>query len=130
MEAPDNLKYTKEHEWVKAEGNMVTIGVTDYAQEQLGDVVFVELPAEGEEFSRGDALGVVESVKAVSDCYAPISGKVVEINDTLSESPEIINEDPYAEGWIVKMEASDSSEIDALLDSVAYKKFVDEEAGG
>ena len=130
MEAPDNLKYTKEHEWVSLEGNVVTIGVTDYAQDQLGDIVYVEMPAEGEEVTKDDTFGVLESVKAVSDCYAPLSGKVVEVNDILTENPETVNEDCYGEGWLVKMELSDELELESLMDNVQYENFVAEEAEG
>lgn len=127
MNIPDNLMYTKEHEWVKMDGKVATIGVTDYAQEQLGDIVYSELPANGEAVSKGETFGVLESVKAVSDCYSPLSGKVVEINDTLTENPETVNEDPYGEGWMIKVELSDSSELEGLLDPKAYAAFVAEE---
>ncbi|MFH0799251.1 MAG: glycine cleavage system protein GcvH [Pseudomonadota bacterium] len=128
MNAPDDLKYTPEHEWVKIEGKIATIGVTEYAQEQLGDIVYAELPAEGEAVTTHEAFGVLESVKAVSDCYAPVSGKVVEINDVLTENPATVNEDPYGEGWMVRVEMSDLSEIDKLMDHKAYLAFVEEES--
>lgn len=129
MDFPDDLKYTKEHEWVKADGKIATVGITDYAQDQLGDIVYVEMPDDGEIVSRGDAFGVVESVKSVSDVYAPISGRVVETNDPLKDNPETINEDPYSEGWLVKLELSDPSELDDLLDNKAYEAYVTEEKG-
>ncbi|MBT3181877.1 MAG: glycine cleavage system protein GcvH [Deltaproteobacteria bacterium] len=128
MNIPDDLKYTKEHEWVKLEGDTATIGVTHHAQGQLGDIVYVELPTEGEEISKEDTFGSLESVKAVSDCFAPLSGKVIEINNVLSENPETINEDCYEEGWIVKIELSDKSELEELMSDEQYKAFVAEES--
>lgn len=127
MNIPDNLKYTKEHEWVKIEGKTATIGVTGYAAEQLGDIVYTELPGEGEEVTKDDTFGVLESVKAVSDCYAPLSGKVLEINDTLAENPETVNEDPYGEGWMIKIEMSDPAQAKELMDHKAYQAFLTEE---
>ena len=128
MNIPDDLKYTKEHEWIRIEGDTATIGVTNYAQGQLGDIVYVELPTENEEISKEDTFGSLESVKAVSDCYAPLSGKVLEINSVLSESPETINEDCYEEGWIVKIKISDRSELEELMTDQQYKTFVAEES--
>lgn len=127
MEFPEDLKYSKEHEWVLVEGNVATVGITDYAQDQLGDIVFVELPAVGDKVSKEDAFGVVESVKAVSDIYAPVTGKVIEINDDLPDNPEILNEDPYGDGWIIKIEMSDPEELDDLLSSAEYEEYVAEE---
>lgn len=127
MEFPDDLKYTKDHEWVRLDGGIATIGVTDYAQEQLGDIVYLELPEEGEAVTKGDGFGVVESVKAVSDIYAPVSGEVVEVNDPLKESPETLNEDPHGEGWLVRVEMSNSDELEELLDSKAYQAYIKEE---
>jgi glycine cleavage system H protein len=127
MEFPEDLKYSREHEWVLVEENIATVGITDFAQEQLGDVVFVELPAVGDSVTKDEAFGVVESVKAVSDVYAPVSGTVVEINDDLPESPEMINEDPYGDGWIIKIEISDGTDLDDLLDAVAYQQYVEEQ---
>jgi len=127
MNAPDDLKYTKEHEWVKIKGNVATVGVTEYAQEQLGDIVYVELPAEGETVTKDETFGVLESVKAVSDCYAPLTGKVLEINDVLIENPETVNEDAYGEGWMIKIELANPSEIEGLMDPSAYEAFVAEE---
>ncbi len=127
MDLPEDLKYSKEHEWVLVEGNVATVGITDYAQDQLGDIVFVELPAVGDKVSREDAFGVVESVKAVSDIYAPLTGKVIEINDDLPDNPEILNEDPYCDGWIIKIEMSDPDEIDDLLSPSEYEEYIAEE---
>jgi glycine cleavage system H protein len=127
MNIPDDLKYTKDHEWARQKGTKVLIGITDFAQDQLGDVVFVELPAIGDEVKRGESFGVVESTKAVSELFAPISGKVVEVNDPLVEAPENINEDPYEEGWMIAIEPSDPKELAELLDAKAYKAHVDEQ---
>ena len=127
MEFPEDLKYSREHEWVLVEDNTATVGITDYAQEQLGDVVFVELPAVGDKVTKDEAFGVVESVKAVSDVYAPVSGTVLEINDDLPESPDMINEDPYGDGWIVKIEIIDPTDLDDLLDAEAYRQYTEEQ---
>lgn len=127
MNYPDDLKYSKDHEWVKVEGNVATIGVTAYAQEQLGDIVYVELPPEGEEFSKNDTFGVLESVKAVSDCYSPISGMIQEVNNLLNDNPELVNEDCYGEGWIMRLEIADEKELDGLMNSDEYAEFVKEE---
>jgi glycine cleavage system H protein len=124
MEIPAGLRYSKEHEWVAIEEEVATIGITDYAQEQLGEIVYVELPAVGDKISKDDAFGVVESVKAVSDIYAPVSGTVVEVNQELPESPEMINEDPYGDGWLVKVKVSDTSELEDLLDHDEYEELV------
>ena len=113
-------KYSKDHEWVIVENGIATIGITNHAQEQLGDVVFVELPAVGEKVERAESLGVVESTKAVSDVFAPISGEVAEVNDGLPDSPELINEDPYGDGWMVKVEMSDATQVSSLLDAADY----------
>jgi len=119
---PENLKYTKEHEWGLLEGSTLTVGVTDFAQSSLGDIVFVELPEVGSELSKDQAFGVVESIKSVSDLYSPVSGKVVAINEELSEAPESLNEKPY-ESWIIKIELSDESETSQLLSSDEYQKI-------
>jgi glycine cleavage system H protein len=128
MEFPDNVKYTKEHEWIRPEDDgSVTIGITDYAQQQLGDIVYVELPEAGEDPVVKDApFAVVESVKAVSDVYAPLSGLVTEVNDELPNSPEVINEDPYGDGWMVRMKPSDPSELDDLLSATEYEELINE----
>ena len=124
MEIPQGLKYSKEHEWVATEDSVATIGITDHAQDQLGEIVFVELPAVGEKISKDDPFGVVESVKAVSDIYAPISGTVIEINEGLPETPEVVNEDPYGDGWLIKVKMNDASDLDDLMDSDEYAEMV------
>ncbi len=129
MELPDDLKYTREHEWVLVEGNVATVGISAFAEDQLGDVVFIELPGVGDTVAKDDAMGVVESVKAVSDVYAPVSGEVIEVNDDLPENTEMINEDPYGDGWMVKIELSDPSELDDLMSSEEYKQFIADAQG-
>ena len=125
MSIPDDLQYTKSHEWVRIEGDTATIGITDHAQDELGDVVFVELPDEGATFDAGESFGTVESVKAVSDLYAPVGGEVVEVNSALEDAPEKINEDPYGDGWIIKLRTSGEAE---LLSPEEYEKVVEEES--
>jgi glycine cleavage system H protein len=127
MNFPEDLKYTREHEWARRKGNQLVIGITDFAQDQLGDVVFVELPEVGDPVKKGESFGVVESTKAVSELFAPVTGKVVEVNDPLADAPETINEDPYEEGWMIVVEPSDPNELDALMDAKAYKAFVEEQ---
>lgn len=127
MEFPEDLKYTKEHEWLLVEGTTATVGITDYAQDRLGDVVYVEMPAVGDKVSKEDAFGVVESVKAVSDVYAPVSGKVLEVNDDLPDNPHMINEDPYGDGWLIKVEMSDQDELKELMTAEEYQEYVAEE---
>ena len=124
MDFPEDLKYSKEHEWVKVDGGTVIIGITAHAQDELGDVVYVEAPEVGSSVDASGTFGVVESVKAVSDLYAPVSGKVIEVNSRLEEEPELINTDPYNEAWIIKVEMTDSSELDALLTSEEYSSYV------
>ncbi len=124
MEIPEGLKYSKEHEWVATEELVATIGITDYAQDQLGEIVYVELPAVGDKVSKDDPFGVIESVKAVSDIYAPVSGTVVEVNQELPESPEMVNEDPYGDGWLIKLRVSDMVELDDLMDSGEYGEMI------
>lgn len=128
MAFPAGFKYTKSHEYVNVEGNVGVVGLTDYAQDQLGDIVFVELPEIGQEVTQGEPFGVVESVKAVSDCYSPISGKVVAVNDKLNDEPGTINSDPHGEGWIIKVELADAAELDNLMAIAAYEKHAEEEA--
>jgi glycine cleavage system H protein len=128
MEAPPGLKYSKEHEWVSVGDTVVTIGITDHAQEQLGEIVSVELPAVGDRISKDDPFGVIESVKAVSDIFAPISGTVVEINEDLAESPEVVNEDPYGDGWLIKVKVSDPADFEDLLDSEEYEELIAQES--
>jgi len=124
MKIPDNLKYTNDHEWVKVEGRTGIIGITDYAQGELGDVVFIDIDSSLKEIKKGQSFGKIEAVKTVSDIYGPFSGKVIEINFKLAESPEVINTDSYNEGWMIKAEISNPSELDGLLDSNAYKKLI------
>ncbi len=128
MEYPQGLKYSREHEWVKVEGNVATIGITDFAQSELGDVVYVELPEVGSEVEANNTFGVVESVKAVSDLYAPVTGTVAEVNDQLNDTPELVNSDPFEEAWMLRIEMSDASELDGLLHADEYKAFVEEES--
>lgn len=127
MNIPAELKYSRDHEWVKVEGNRATIGITDYAQSQLGDVVFVEVPEVDTEITVGTGFSVVESVKAVSDIYAPVGGKIIEVNDALTDAPEIMNEDPYGEGWLAVVELTDLAKLDQLLSSTEYEKLIMEE---
>lgn len=117
---PTDLRYTKDHEWVRTDGDEATIGITKYAADQLGDIVFVELPETGSELGQFQTFGVVESVKAVSDLYSPVSGAVVEVNDGLRERPELLNSDPYGEGWIARVDLADTGELDNLMDAEAY----------
>ncbi len=125
MSVPEELSYTRSHEWIRTEGETATVGITDHAQDELGDIVFVELPEEGATLEAGDSFGTVESVKAVSDLYTPVGGEVVEVNEALNDSPEKINEDPYGDGWIVKLRTSgDASD---LLSASEYEQFLEEE---
>ena len=124
MEFPEGLTYSKEHEWVLVEGNTATIGITEYAQEELGDIVYVELPEVGEKIIKDDPFGAVESVKAVSDVYAPVSGAVLEINDVLPENPETINDDPYGDGWMIRVELTDKDDLKDLMDADEYAEYV------
>jgi glycine cleavage system H protein len=127
MKFPEDLLYTESHEWVKDEGSQVTIGLTDYAQNQLKDIVYVELPEVGSEFKKGESIGVVESVKTVADIFSPITGKVMVTNLTLKDHPQFVNEDPYGKGWMVKMEVKDKEELKGLLSSQAYQGSLPEE---
>jgi len=120
----DDLKYTKTHEWLKVKGNKATVGITDHAQAELTDIVYVELPSVGKAVKKGEELCVVESVKSVSEIYAPVSGKVVSINKKLEDSPETINKSPYGDGWLVELEIKDESEVDGLMDAKSYKKTI------
>jgi glycine cleavage system H protein len=120
MNIPADLKYTKSHEWVKVEGNVITTGITDFAQGELGDVVFIDIN-ENADVQIDDPIGTIEAVKTVADVFAPVSGKVIAVNDKVKDSPETVNKDPYGEGWLAKIEMSDSSELDSLLDAVAYE---------
>jgi glycine cleavage system H protein len=127
MDFPKDLLYSKEHDWLKIENNKATVGITDYAQSELGDIVFVELPEIGAEFECMKRFGVVESVKTVSDLFSPVSGKIIEINTTLNGEPEIVNSSPYENGWIVQIEMKNKEELKDLLSAADYKKFVEEE---
>ena len=129
MEYPAALKYSREHEWVKVEGKVALVGITDFAQSELGDVVYVELPGVGAELEANSTFGVVESVKAVSDLYAPVTGTVAEVNPQLNDEPELVNSDPYEDGWMLRIEMSDATEVDGLMDAEEYKTFVEEESG-
>lgn len=124
---PKNLKYTQDHEWVRVEGNKAYVGITNHAQEQLGDIVFVELPEVNDSFEMGDAFGVIESVKTVSDMFMPVSGEVVEINENLDDQPELLNTDCYEGGWIIAIEMSNPQELDKLMDSEKYEKTLEEQ---
>ncbi len=126
---PEDLRYSKEHTWVKIAGDEAVAGITDYAQAELGDVVFVELPSVGETVQQGEPFGTIESVKAVSDLHAPVSGEVVKVNEDLEDAPETVNEDPYNKGWIIAVKPSDESETANLLNAADYTKYTDEESG-
>ncbi len=121
MNTPTNLKYSKDHEWVKVDGNIATIGITDFAQSQLGDIVFVDIQTEGEELAAGEVFGAIEAVKTVADGLMPVSGKVIEVNAELEGAPESVNTDPYGAGWMIKVEMSNPAELDDLLDAAAYE---------
>ena len=127
---PKDYRYTRDHEWISVEGNIGTIGITNYAQEQLGDIVSVEFPKVGLEFSAGDSLALIDSMKTTSDLYAPVSGEVTEVNSELEERPELMNEDPYGEGWILRFRIKDPSELEGFLDVDSYDTFVKEEGEG
>ena len=124
MNFPENLRYTKDHEWVRLEGDTAIVGITDFAQHELGDIVYVEIETVGQGLNAGDVFGTVEAVKTVSDLYLPVSGTITEINPNLNSSPELVNNDPYGEGWMMKMKLSNSSEIDGLMDAAAYQSLV------
>ena len=125
MSHPEDLLYTEDHEWARVNGNIVTVGITNHAQDALGDVVFVELPEIDRELSNGDAFGVVESVKAVNDLYSPCEGVVIEVNDQLNETPELVNSDPYGEGWILKIQIESAEAVSHLMDAAGYAAHVD-----
>jgi glycine cleavage system H protein len=125
MHVPDDLHYTADHEWARVEGNRVRIGITDYAQDALGDVVFVQLPEPGTAVTAGASMSEVESTKSVSDVYAPITGTIVEVNAELADAPQRLNEDPYGEGWLCTIEAADPASLDELLDAAAYRKLIE-----
>ena len=125
MNIPDNIKYTKDHEWLKIEGNEAIIGITDFAQNELGDIVFIEVETEGETLEKEEAFGTIEAVKTVSDMFMPVSGEVIEFNPELEDKPELINQDPYGEGWIIKINITNTDEIDDLLSAGEYKEIIE-----
>ncbi len=126
MEFPTNIKYTNEHEWIRLEGDTAYVGITDYAQQQLGDIVFIDVTTEGETLDKGEVFGIIEVVKTVSDLFLPIGGEILEVNPQLEEHPELVNQDPYGEGWIIKLKPTDASELDDLLDAAGYKEIINE----
>ncbi len=125
MTIPDSLKYTNDHEWIKIDGDEALIGITEFAQKELGDIVFIEVETEGETLAKGDAFGTIEAVKTVSDMFMPVNGEVLEFNEELESNPEIVNKDPYGEGWIVKIKIADMAEINDLLDADTYKEQIE-----
>jgi glycine cleavage system H protein len=125
---PEDLSYTKDHEWVRTKGDQATVGITDHAQNQLGDVVYVELPKVGDKFEVSEPFGSVESVKAVSEIYMPVGGSVIEVNESLNDSPEQVNEDPYGDGWMIRIKIDNPAQVDALLTAVEYEDYIKEEA--
>lgn len=125
MKIPAELKYTEDHEWVRVEGDTATVGITDFAQGELGDVVFVEIETEGEELDKGETFGTVEAVKTVSDLFMPVGGEVSEVNEALADEPELVNKDPYGKGWMIKIKVSDAAELDELLSADDYKKMIE-----
>ena len=124
MNIPEELRYTEEHEWVKLDGNVATVGITDFAQSELGDIVYLEIDTLDSEINSNDVFGTVEAVKTVSDLFMPVNGKVIEVNSSLEDNPEVVNDDPYGEGWIIKIEVSNPSDIDALMSSEEYKNLI------
>lgn len=126
MNFPSNVKYTNEHEWIRPEGEEAYVGITDYAQDQLGDIVFVDITTEGETLEKGEVFGTIEVVKTVSDLFLPVGGEVLEVNPALEEHPELVNQDPYGEGWLVKIKPTQPNEMDELLDAEAYKQLINE----
>ena len=124
MNFPQNLKYTNEHEWIRVEGDMAYVGITDYAQEQLGDIVFVDIPTVGESLEANETLGTIAVVKTISDLFLPVAGEVIEQNESLEENPELVNKDPYGEGWLIKMKPANLKDIEDLLDAEAYKAVI------
>ena len=125
MNLPENLKYTKDHEWIRIEGDTAIVGITDYAQEQLGDIVFIEIEVDGENLDKEEVFGTIEAVKTVSDMFMPLTGEVVEVNPALEDAPELVNTDPYGEGWMIKIKFDNKAEIDELLDIAAYKETLE-----
>jgi len=125
MNIPADLKYTEDHEWVRVEGDVAVVGITDFAQGELGDVVFVEIETEGEELGKGETFGTVEAVKTVSDLFMPVGGEVTEVNEALADDPELVNKDPYGEGWMIKVKVTDAAELGELMDADAYKAMIE-----
>ena len=125
---PSDLKYDKEHEWVRLEGDLAVIGITDFAQDQLGDVVYIDLPAEGDTVKAGETFGEIESVKSVSELYSPVSGEVVEVNSALDDAPEVVNAEPYGDGWMIQVKLDDPAEVDGLMSAAEYEAFISEGA--
>ncbi|HBL78190.1 MAG: glycine cleavage system protein H [Bacteroidetes bacterium GWF2_42_66] len=125
MNLPENLKYTKDHEWIRAEGNEAFVGITDFAQGELGDIVFVEIETEGEKLSKGDTFGTIEAVKTVSDLFMPVGGEVLEFNTTLEDAPELVNKDPYGEGWLIRISMEDAAELGDLMNVAEYKAMLE-----
>jgi glycine cleavage system H protein len=126
MNIPENLRYTKDHEWIRVESGFAYIGITDFAQKELGDIVYIEIETEGEDLAKEDAFGTIEAVKTVSDMFMPVAGKVVEVNPVLEDAPETVNTDPYGEGWMIKIEMSDAAELDELMSAADYAKMLEE----
>ncbi len=126
MNFPSNVRYTNEHEWIRIEGEDAFVGITDYAQEQLGDIVFVDIPTVGEKLEKGEVFGTIEVVKTISDLFLPVNGEILEQNEELADQPELVNQDPYGKGWLIKIKPEDLSEIDGLLDAAEYKKLINE----
>ena len=125
MKIPADLRYTQDHEWIRVEGNVATVGITDYAQNELGDIVYVEIETEGEDLDKGETFGTVEAVKPVSDLIMPVSGKVIEFNELLADEPELVNKDPYVKGWMIKIEMTDEADLEELLSADNYKKMIE-----
>ena len=126
MNFPTNVKYTKEHEWIRLEGDVAYVGITDYAQEQLGDIVFVDIPTEGETLAADEVFGTIEVVKTISDLFLPVTGEILEQNEALADQPELVNQDPYGEGWLIKLHPAADADFDSLLDAEAYKALINE----
>lgn len=126
MNFPTNVKYTKEHEWIRLEGDVAYVGITDYAQEQLGDIVFVDIPTEGETLAADEVFGTIEVVKTISDLFLPVTGEILEQNEALADQPELVNQDPYGEGWLIKIKPTANADFDSLLDAEAYKALINE----
>ena len=126
MNFPENVKYTKEHEWIRLEGDVAYVGITDYAQEQLGDIVFVDIPTEGETLAADEVFGTIEVVKTISDLFLPVTGEILEQNEALADQPELVNQDPYGEGWLIKIKPTADADFDSLLDAEAYKALINE----